>query len=417
MTACRWLWTIILAACGVMAAHEPEAHVAEAAYGTTWCAQSMCTDASITAQRVATTCRDETNAVKAFDSVNVTLWMPAGAHTTGPSLMPAFDHPANGAQVMEIAVERRELINGLAIYTDLKQLDVEVFDFKQTWSIRLASLELLRVTVGRRNSNAFSGRSIYHTFYYGIVLWSSAGTTAPSWSIACATSKRVCREIGYEMSTSCLQLLPHSPPSSPPSPSPSRPPPGEHELEQWAIITIGIMIPLGSALVALSASFLYRRRRLHGRARVEAQRYRRQEQALLSAVQALPSSCFSVGPPTTFLAHSSDAWNAREECSICLVPFEVGTLIKTLPCRHMFHADCIDSWLVGKRVVDGAPMQHEQGQVALPTIAPKVPLARSLCALSVHHARPCCGVSSCMPQATLPSAYSLHRCRAALCVR
>merc|ERR1712154_627687 len=38
--------------------------------------------------------------------------------------------------------------------------------------------------------------------------------------------------------------------------------------------------------------------------------------------------------------------DAEEEvCPVCLVDYEDGDKIRTLPCGHYFHKDCIDSWL------------------------------------------------------------------------
>lgn len=34
-----------------------------------------------------------------------------------------------------------------------------------------------------------------------------------------------------------------------------------------------------------------------------------------------------------------------ENCAICLSEFEIGCQIKTLPCAHKYHVDCIDKWL------------------------------------------------------------------------
>ena len=33
------------------------------------------------------------------------------------------------------------------------------------------------------------------------------------------------------------------------------------------------------------------------------------------------------------------------ECAICLEPFEAGQAVRTLPCMHRFHAQCVDAWL------------------------------------------------------------------------
>lgn len=36
----------------------------------------------------------------------------------------------------------------------------------------------------------------------------------------------------------------------------------------------------------------------------------------------------------------------EERCPVCLMGFEQGDDVKTLPCKHMFHPGCIDTWLV-----------------------------------------------------------------------
>lgn len=33
------------------------------------------------------------------------------------------------------------------------------------------------------------------------------------------------------------------------------------------------------------------------------------------------------------------------QCTICLCDYEEGENVRTLPCFHYFHVDCIDSWL------------------------------------------------------------------------
>lgn len=37
--------------------------------------------------------------------------------------------------------------------------------------------------------------------------------------------------------------------------------------------------------------------------------------------------------------------NNKRNCSICLAPYEVGDNVRTIPCLHYFHHQCIDPWL------------------------------------------------------------------------
>lgn len=39
----------------------------------------------------------------------------------------------------------------------------------------------------------------------------------------------------------------------------------------------------------------------------------------------------------------------QEECSVCTLNYEEGEELRTLPCLHTFHAECIDKWLTSRR--------------------------------------------------------------------
>ena len=37
------------------------------------------------------------------------------------------------------------------------------------------------------------------------------------------------------------------------------------------------------------------------------------------------------------------------KCSVCISEYEMGDIIKGLPCTHWFHVDCIDKWFKESR--------------------------------------------------------------------
>ncbi|EGC39317.1 hypothetical protein DICPUDRAFT_75082, partial [Dictyostelium purpureum] len=52
----------------------------------------------------------------------------------------------------------------------------------------------------------------------------------------------------------------------------------------------------------------------------------------------------------TFLNSGSSKDLQQKVCSICLDEFVVNDLIRTLPCIHHYHSDCIEKWLKIKSV-------------------------------------------------------------------
>ena len=38
-------------------------------------------------------------------------------------------------------------------------------------------------------------------------------------------------------------------------------------------------------------------------------------------------------------------------CAICLCELEDGNMIKELRCKHIFHSECIDPWLINERAI------------------------------------------------------------------
>mmetsp|Transcript_123016 Transcript_123016/g.192164 ORF Transcript_123016/g.192164 Transcript_123016/m.192164 type:complete len:325 (+) Transcript_123016:49-1023(+) len=47
------------------------------------------------------------------------------------------------------------------------------------------------------------------------------------------------------------------------------------------------------------------------------------------------------------------------ECAVCFAPFSIGEELRTLPCMHCFHTECIDRWLTsGRAGATSCPVCH-----------------------------------------------------------
>lgn len=55
-------------------------------------------------------------------------------------------------------------------------------------------------------------------------------------------------------------------------------------------------------------------------------------------------------PPADARATALPAWFASQtQCAICLGDFERGDRVRVLPCRHVFHLDEVDEWLITRK--------------------------------------------------------------------
>ena len=55
----------------------------------------------------------------------------------------------------------------------------------------------------------------------------------------------------------------------------------------------------------------------------------------------------SLLPVHTYQAQNvaDGASNDNGDCRVCLTDFTPGEKLRTLPCLHIYHVDCIDEWL------------------------------------------------------------------------
>ena len=238
----------------------------------------------------------------------------------------------------------------------------------------------------------------------------------------------------YERVECDLGALPPFPPWSPPPP-PSAPPPALYNEPVFAPSLSSALLLALFALYTGRRLQLARRRRIAEQHRLllRAQRAKERKTAFEAAVRALPirtwgaspvsspafrraeaesgvklapsgPAALSAGPasPCPPQAPPESPTSAQEEdsgddlCSVCLGEFEEGELLRVLPCRHNFHQQCIDDWLLGTRKKAAASTTTDDAQEQLPTC----PLCKSKIVdlgslddpLEVSNASPAAGV-------------------------
>jgi hypothetical protein len=55
------------------------------------------------------------------------------------------------------------------------------------------------------------------------------------------------------------------------------------------------------------------------------------------------------GLPKDKLEGERDNLYFNDCCSVCLDDFEENNLVRSLPCRHVFHSQCIDPWFLNHK--------------------------------------------------------------------
>ncbi|XP_019087629.1 PREDICTED: E3 ubiquitin ligase BIG BROTHER-like [Camelina sativa] len=68
-------------------------------------------------------------------------------------------------------------------------------------------------------------------------------------------------------------------------------------------------------------------------------------------ISKLPTHKYGKNPKFKWWWQKKKKFVANDtQCSICLVDYEKGDKMITLPCKHIYHKDCISRWLKENRV-------------------------------------------------------------------
>ncbi|CAL1409969.1 unnamed protein product [Linum trigynum] len=140
-----------------------------------------------------------------------------------------------------------------------------------------------------------------------------------------------------------------------------------YENSAWSIMAISFISLLAMSAV-LATCFFVRRHRIR-RDRPRSSRAREFHGMSKRLVKAMPSLIFSS-------AVQEDNCTSTT-CAICLEDYSVGEKIRLLPCRHKFHALCVDSWLTSWRTFCPVCKRDARTSTGEPPASESTPLLSS----------------------------------------
>ncbi|GFP81372.1 receptor homology region transmembrane domain-and ring domain-containing protein 2 [Phtheirospermum japonicum] len=139
------------------------------------------------------------------------------------------------------------------------------------------------------------------------------------------------------------------------------------ENSAWSIMAISFISLLAMSAV-LATCFFVRRHRIR-RERPQAPRVREFHGMSSRLVKAMPSLIFT--------AVMEDNCTSAT-CAICLEDYNMGEKLRILPCRHKFHAICVDAWLTTWRTFCPVCKRDARTSTGEPPASESTPLLSSV---------------------------------------
>ncbi|KAL6659598.1 hypothetical protein ACP70R_003638 [Stipagrostis hirtigluma subsp. patula] len=177
-----------------------------------------------------------------------------------------------------------------------------------------------------------------------------------------------------------------------------------YENSAWSIMAISFISLLAMSAVLATCFFVRRHQIRRDRARMpQARQFHGMSSQL---VKAMPSLIFTKVQEDNCTSST---------CAICLEDYSVGEKIRVLPCRHKFHAACVDLWLTSWRTFCPVCKRDARaGTISNPPVSESTPLLSSATRLPAESTvlasfRSAVAASPPRPISQRPSSQSISR--------
>ncbi|CAL1537921.1 unnamed protein product, partial [Lymnaea stagnalis] len=78
-------------------------------------------------------------------------------------------------------------------------------------------------------------------------------------------------------------------------------------------------------------------------------RYSHAKERLARRLACAAKKAIAKIPQKTIKSGDKELENDFDQCAVCIEPYKAHDVIRSLPCRHVFHKSCVDPWLLDQR--------------------------------------------------------------------